>query len=791
MKKKTTIVDILGKKRLYFDGGTGTCLQKMGLEPGSAPEAWSLTNPEKIEALHAAYLESGADIIKTNTFGVSSLKYENFEEYIFSAVECARRATERFEDKFIAFDIGPLGKMLKPFGDMEFDKAVAVFADSVRAAVKAGVDLILIETMNDAFETKAAVLAAKENSDLPIFVTNVYDESGKLLTGASPEAMAVMLEGLGVSAIGANCSLGPDKMIDVARRLCSVCSVPVIVNPNAGLPVVRDGVAEFDIDSDEFADYMTEMAEIGVSVMGGCCGTTPEYISEMIRKTENIVYQPPKKKAVAAVSSYAKFLPLGERPIIVGERINPTGKPNLRRALRENDISYILSEAVSQEDAGADALDVNVGLPEIDEASAMRRAVSEIQAVCALPLQIDSGKAEVLESAMRIYGGKPLVNSVNGSEESMSLVFPLVKKYGGAVICLTMDEGGIPESAEERVKIAIRIERRAAEYGIGRENLIFDPLAMTVTSNKNAARVTLNTVKALSELGYMTALGVSNASFGLPARDKINAAYFTMALDKGLRAAIINPKSAPMMDAYHAFLAVSGLDENFEKYIAYADRESVTAEPKKADEGMSLEQAIVSGLKEKAALVARELALCGDPIEIINSQIIPALTRVGDGFEKGKVYLPGLLMSAEAASAAFEILKEKMPKKEQNARKAILATVKGDIHDIGKNIVKTVLESYGYSVIDLGKDVSAEEVLDAVKRSGVRLVGLSALMTTTVPAMEETVKLIHNECEGAFVMVGGAVLNAEYAKMIGADAYASDAMGAVRAANEFYQNSEK
>ncbi len=797
MIKKQSIIDILGTKRLFFDGGTGTVLQKAGLEPDTPPEAWNLRFPEKITALHREYLLAGADIIKTNTFGVNSLKYENYKDYILAAMGCARAAVEGLCDKFIAFDIGPLGKLLKPFGELDFEDAVEVFARNIRAAEGLGADLILIETMNDAFETKAAVLAAKENSSLPIFVTNVYDEGGKLLTGATPEAMAAMLEGLGVCAIGANCSLGPDKLLPVAERLCAVCSVPVIINPNAGLPVARDGGIEFDIDPDRFASYMARMASLGVSVMGGCCGTDARYIAAAVKATADVPYVAPAPKALSVISSYAEALYLGGRPILIGERINPTGKPRLKEALRSENISYILDEAISEEEAGADALDVNVGLPEINEAYMMRRVISEIQSVSALPLQIDSGSAEALEAAMRVYGGKPLVNSVNGKRESMDAVFPLVKKYGGTVVCLTMDESGIPDNAADRVKIAEKIAARAAEYGIGKESLIIDPLAMAVSSDSGAARVTLEAVEILNGKGYLTSLGVSNVSFGLPSRDKINAAYFTLALEAGLDAAIINPHSTAMLDAYRAYLALSGADENFSGYISYADSlakaqsVAVRAPSQKnenASEGKTLGRAIFSGLKEQARAVARELIRVRVPLDVINGEIIPALTEVGDAFEQGRLYLPQLLMSAEAAGAAFEVVKAEIPKgTDASSCGVILATVKGDIHDIGKNIVKTLLESYGYDVLDLGRDVAPERVARAVRDSGIRLVGLSALMTTTVAAMEETVRLLHAEFKDCRVMVGGAVLNPEYAEMIGADYYAKDAMGAVRVANGFYK----
>ena len=806
MDKKQRIVDIIGQKRLFFDGGTGTVLQKMGLAPGEPPEHFNLTHPELVEELHRKYLLSGADIIKTNTFGVNPLKYENYEEYIAAAIMCAGRAVKSVSrecDAFIAYDIGPTGKMLEPLGDLAFEDAVEIFAAGVRVAESCGADLILIETMNDSYETKAAVLAAKENSTLPIFVTNVYDASEKLMTGASPEAMVAMLEGLGVCAIGANCSLGPDKMLPIAKRLLDAASVPVIINPNAGLPSIVNGESVFSVTPSEFSGYMTEMAEMGVSILGGCCGTTPEHIHKIVADSAKIPYTCPKIKHKTVVSSYTHALTVGDVPILIGERINPTGKPKLKEALRGGNISYVLGEAIKQADAGADALDVNAGLPEIDERATMMHLVAEIQSISDLPLQIDSGDAAVLEGAMRIYNGKPFVNSVNGKAESISSVLPLIKKYGGVVIALTMDESGIPADVRGRVAIAQKILDAASNYGISRDDIIFDPLAMAVSSDKSAARVTLDTVKALHDMGCRTSLGISNVSFGLPARDRITATYFTMALAAGLDVAIMNPHSELVMSAYHTYVALSGLDEGFSNYISFAEREaeksaktadtcakidekgsknSTPVSKKSADSVSELHRAIVKGLKDDAGRIAVAESAVREPTEIINSEIIPALTEIGADFEAGRAYLPSLLMSAEAAVAAFSVIKEKIKKCDPCVAKTriILATVKGDIHDIGKNIVKVLLESHGYEVMDLGRDVAPERVLAAARESGIRLVGLSALMTTTVGAMADTIKLLRSEIPDVRIMVGGAVMTREYADMIGADFYARDAMEAVR-----------
>ena len=776
-----------------LDGGMGTLLIERGLGAGESPEGFGLLHPEIIEEIHLSYLRAGADIINTNTFGVNSLKYKNYAEYIRSAVAAARRAVARYYaeggvgEKFVALDIGPTGKILKPFGELDFEDAVSAFSDVVRIGVEEGCDLVFIETMTDSYETKAAALAAKETSSLPVFVSNVYDGTGKLMTGATPEVMVAMLEGLGVDAIGANCSLGPDKLMPTLRRLLAVSSLPVIIKPNAGLPSVVDGRSVFDINADKFALLMKEAAELGASLVGGCCGTTPEYIRKTAETVSTVEYRSPKRKCLTTVTSYSRAVNIGDIPVVIGERINPTGKPKLREAIKSGDIAYILREAVAEEKSGAEILDVNVGVPGIDEAEAMRRAVSEIQAVTPIPLQIDTGYPRALEAAMRIYNGKPLVNSVNGKRESMETVFPLLKKYGGAVVALTMDEDGIPETSEGRLAVAMKILQRAREYGISDREIIFDPLCMAVSSDKNAARVTLDSVWELHKRGFLTCLGVSNVSFGLPAREKLNSTFLAMALTRGLDAAIINPHSAAMTDVFRAYTALSGKDEAFADYIAYAEANpSVSvatrgAAERGADVADTLGAAIIAGLSESAAAICGKMLENTPPLDVINREIIPALGNVGEAFEKGKIYLPSLLKSAEAASAAFLRIKEKMPRSEKGeGEKIILATVKGDIHDIGKNIVRLLLESHGYAVVDLGRDVSPEEILAAAKREGASVVGLSALMTTTVPMMEKTVKLLHENLPEVRVMVGGAVLTEEYAEEIGADYYAKDAMCAVK-----------
>jgi 5-methyltetrahydrofolate--homocysteine methyltransferase len=648
--------------------------------------------------------------------------------------------------------------------------------------------LIAIETMNDVYELKAAVLAAKEASSLPVFATLVFGKDQKTMTGTSPEAAVALLEGLGVDALGLNCSLAPKDMIPVVERLLKVASVPVIVKPNAGLPEVVDGRTVYALGSDEFAADMKKIVELGARVVGGCCGTTPEYIQKLVSATKDCQPEAIVNKNLTVISSYTQARYFGDIPVLIGERINPTGKKRLKQALKENDMAYILGEAVTQAEKGAHVLDVNVGLPEIDEADMLTRAVCEIQAVTDLPLQLDTSDPVAMERAMRRYNGKPLVNSVNGKEESMAAIFPLVKKYGGAVIALTLDENGIPAKGEGRIAIAKKIIKRAKEYGISRNQLIFDTLAMTISADQTAANEALYALSYIrTVLGCNTSLGVSNISFGLPNRDFINSTFFAMALGSGLSAAIMNPNSQEMLKTYKSFLALTGKDENCAGYIDYATKVTVgeitlSNGTSRTDDGQrDLKYFIVKGLKEEAAASAEKLLSTLAPLDVINQMIIPALNEVGDGFEKKKVFLPQLLMSAEAAKSAFDVIKSKFSGG-GNAKKLkiVLATVKGDIHDIGKNIVKTLLENYSFEVIDLGRDVPEDKVVAAVKESGAKLVGLSALMTTTVPSMAETIKLLRENCPDCKIAVGGAVLNAEYADAIGADKYCKDAMETVR-----------
>lgn len=793
-----TFSEFLKDNIVYLDGGMGTLLQAKGLKPGDAPERWNISHPDVICGIHRDYFDAGSNIVCTNTFGANTLKYskDELEKIIRAAVKNAadaRAQSSSAGEKFIALDIGPSGKLLKPLGDLDFEDAVGVFAETVRIGTSCGVDLILIETMNDSYETKAALLAAKENSDIPVIVCNAYGEDGKLMTGASPAAMAAMLEGMGAAALGANCSLGPRQLRGVAMELLQNASVPVILKPNAGLPRSVDGKTVFDVTAEDFSDEVCELVKKGVRVVGGCCGTTPAYIKALTDKTRGMTPVPVRDKNFTVVSSYTHAVKLGKAPILIGERINPTGKKRFKQALLENDMDHILAEGVKQQEKRVHILDVNVGLPGIDEVTVLKNAVCELQAVIDLPLQIDTADIRAMEAALRRYNGKAMINSVNGKEESMEAVFPLVKKYGGVVVALTLDENGIPATADGRVEIAEKILRRAAAYGIGKNDIVFDTLTMTVSADNTAALTTLEALRRIKNgLGCHTSLGVSNVSFGLPCRDAVNSVFFAMALENGLSAAIMNPYSADMMKTYYTYNALSGLDENCAAYIGASDSFAAVPSPGTAapaaaartaeDFSSELQRAVVKGLRDRAADITRELLVSIPPLDIVNNEIIPALNIAGTGFENKTVYLPQLLMSAEAAKSAFEVIKTHMSGSGKTAGKGVfvIATVHGDIHDIGKNIVKLLLENYGFDVVDLGKDVPPETVAEAVVRLHAPLAGLSALMTTTVPAMEETIKLLREKAPWCKTVVGGAVLTQEYADKIGADKYAKDAMETVR-----------
>ncbi len=861
MKK---LCDLLGKERLFFDGGTGTVLQGMGLKPGELPETWNTKYPDRIVQLHYNYFAAGSNIVNTNTFGAFITKFPlELERFIKAAIENANVARERVlaehpdGNYFIAFDIGSCGKLLKPMGDLDFEDCVKLFKKTFAAAFPLArenkIDCVMIETMNDGYESKAAVLAAKETMEdlgiaaenLPIIVSNVYDKECRTLSGSSPETMVAMLEGLGVSAVGVNCSLGPLEMKPTVERLCRAATVPVLVKPNAGLPKVVDGKTVFDVEAPEFVEAMKELAAFGPMIMGGCCGTTPEYIRGIATALggrerpckagekqssglflaslgESCAFTAASSKpCIGCVSSNTKVVYFGgpHRPVLIGERINPTGKKKFKEALRAGDIPYIIHQGMEQEEAGAQVLDVNVGLPEIDEKEMMLRVLDELQNVTTLPLQIDTTKPDVMEAALRRYNGKPMINSVNGKQEIMDTVFPLVKKYGGLVVALTLDEDGIPEDSARRVEIAKKIYKEAAKYGIRKSDIIIDPLAMAVSSDSKAGIATMETVRAIHEMGGLTSLGISNVSFGLPLREFVTASFFTLCMGAGLSAAIMNPLQGEMIKAWRCYNLLSGRDENCTDYIEWstveAERLAANAaaaaaggvtggnppvrggsEQRSASEGetsptSSLSNAIIHGLKTDAAAATRELLKTTESLTIINEHLIPGLDYVGKRFEKKTMYLPQLLMAAEAAKAAFGEIREYMEKSGKKGApkgKIIIATVKGDIHDIGKNIVKVLLENYDFEVIDLGKDVPPEVVVEACKKDHVMLVGLSALMTTTVAAMEETIKQLRKECPWAKTCVGGAVMTQEYADQIGADFYGKDAMDTVRFALEMFKD---
>lgn len=795
--------DVWGKRLVFFDGAMGTMLQQAGLKGGELPELWNLQRPEVVEDIHRQYVQAGCDILKSNTFGANRFKLADtghtVEAIVERAIALARRAAG--EKALVALDIGPTGKLLQPLGDLAFEDAYAAFREMAVAGERAGADCVLIETFSDTHEVKAAVLAAKENTALPVIVTMIFDERGKLLTGGDIPAAAALLEGLGVDAVGFNCGAGPEQMKALLPTLLECCALPVVVDPNAGLPRSEDGRTVFDVDPATFAASMRELAGMGLWGAGGCCGTTPAHLAAMTAACRDLplISRPDHGRTV--VSSYAQSVEIGgEQPIIIGERINPTGKPRFKQALRDGDMDYILREGIAQQKNGAHILDVNVGLPEIDEPVMMEQVVCRLQEVSDLPLQLDTSDPQAMERALRRYNGKPLINSVSGKAESMHTVFPLAKKYGGVVVCLTLDEDGIPETAQGRLAVARKIVQTAESYGIKKKDLLVDVLTMTVSTGGDAAKTTLEALRLVKrELGVRTVLGVSNVSFGLPQRETVNAGFYTLALYSGLDAAIMNPNSVGMMNAYATYRALMGLDTGCAAYIermaalpAAAPAATPAAEAPKAqpaENDTDLREAVRRGLRERAATAAAGALAEREPMALIEAELMPALDEVGRAFEAGTLFLPQLLMSAEAAKAAFEVLREHMSRSGQRPEKkqrVILATVKGDIHDIGKNIVRVLMENYGYDVIDLGKDVDPQVIADTAVAQDVRLVGLSALMTTTVSSMAETIALLRRVKPETRVVVGGAVMTQAYADQIGADRYSSDAMATVHYAQELF-----
>jgi 5-methyltetrahydrofolate--homocysteine methyltransferase len=774
----------LGKRILFADGGMGTMLQGMGLAAGEFPEEWNLAHPDRVQCVHEQYLAAGCGLLTSNTLNANRVAMPGRAAMLMAAGVRAAVAANKAGRGIVAADIGPTGRLLRPFGDLPFEEAVAAFGEAAAAGEAAGADIILIETMGDSHEMKAAVLGAKENTKLPVFATMTLRENGKLLTGGDIRGMAAMLEGLGADAIGINCGLGPAQAAPFLKALLACASVPVIITPNAGLPEYRDGKTVFALDADAFAEQMRALALLGPQIMGGCCGTTPAHMAAVIRLCGDLAPWEVTQKHTCVISSRGRSLDIGEKPIVIGERINPTGKPRLKQALRDGETEYVLREGIVQQENGADALDVNAGMPDIDEKAMLSKLIAELQAVTDLPLCVDSADPAALTAALRVYNGKALVNSVNGRRESMDAVFPLVKKYGGAVVALLMDEGGIPGDAEGRLAIGRRIVARAAEYGIPPWEILMDALTMPAGAEPSGPAVTLETLRrARSELGVCAVLGVSNVSFGLPSRERVSAAFLSMAMAAGLDAAILNPGSEAMMSAWRASLALLQKDARFAGYIsAYAEQKPAIA----AAGGYTLRGAVERGLAAEAAREASQLLAGMTPLELIEKELIPALDSMGKGYEKGEVFLPQLLMSAEAAKEAFAVAKAAMRASGTQAAargRVLLATVQGDVHDIGKNIVRVLLENYGYPVLDLGRDVPPETIAETVSREGIRLCGLSALMTTTLPNLEKTVTLLKQSFPECKIMCGGAVLTQEYATRIGADFYGRDGMAAVRYAN--------
>ena len=782
-----------------LDGAMGTMLQKSGLPLGERPELLSISNPEVITNIHRAYTEAGAQIIYANTFGANELKLQGtghtVEEVVDASIQAAKKAAENTHAK-VALDVGPLGELLEPAGTLTFERAYECFARIVKQGEASGADLVVFETMTDLYEVKAAVLAAKENTRLPILVSMTFEENGRTFTGCSVDAMAALLNGLGVQAVGINCSLGPDEIYPLAKRLCECSCLPVFVKPNAGLP--EPGTGKYQIDAKQFAESLEKYSEIGACMLGGCCGTTPEYIKELSIRMKDRPVRSRQYTAASKVSTATRVVTIDDVTVI-GERINPTGKKLMREALLNNDMGYILRQAVTQAEAGAQILDVNVGAPGIDEKSVLPRVVKEIQAVVDLPLQLDSSDPDALAAALRVYNGVPIVNSVNGNEEVMEAILPLVKKYGAAVVGLTLDQSGIPQKAEERIAVAQRILERCREYGIEKENVFIDCLTLTASAQQEGAQETLKALTVLKkEMGVKTVLGVSNISFGLPNRELLNHSFLLLALQSGLDLPIMNPNVESMMDAVHAFRVLANRDQQSVAYIAeYKDRQvqtktvvkTVKTENGEEPASHPLVKAVKDGLADEAREQTRELLQTRQPMEIVNEYLIPALDVVGDLFEKGRLFLPQLLQAANATQGAFEEVKSVL--QQSGAEKVskgpiVLATVQGDIHDIGKNIVKVILENYGYQVIDLGRDVSKERVVETVQTSGAQLVGLSALMTTTLKSMKETICALKEAGCDCKIMVGGAVLTPEYAKEIQADFYAKDAKQAADIARQVF-----
>lgn len=780
-------------KILIFDGAMGTMLQQAGLEAGELPEVYNIEHPEIVQKIHESYVKVGAQVITTNTFQASELKLESCPYSVEEIIEAAVKNAKEIGAAYVALDIGPLGKMMKPVGDLSFEEAYRLFKRQVEAGAKAGADLILIETFSDLYEAKAAILAAKENSDLPIFCTMTFQEDGRTFLGTDPLTAVSVLQGLGVDALGMNCSLGPEEMIHLLPDFLRYAKVPLMVQSNAGLPKIEGDRTIFPVDPESFGAYGKEMAELGVQILGGCCGTSPEHIRQLKQNIENIKPTSRMVERITCACSSTQTVILDQKTTIIGERINPTGKKRLKEALRNRELDTLLKEAIYQVNAGAQILDVNVGLPEINEEEVLPKVACDIQAVVDVPLQMDSADVKALEAAVRIYNGKPLINSVNGKEKNMRAVFPIAKKYGAALICLTLDEEGIPQTAQRRLQIAQKIMERAVDYGIPKEDLIIDCLVMTASAQQSIVKETLRAINLVkTQLGLKTTLGVSNISFGLPNRVLLNRTFLAAALGEGLDAPILDPLSQEMMDTIYSFRVLNNEDLQAQKYIEiYQDiPKGGEKVEKESSNPQDLEKLIIDGMKKEVGQQVENLLKTKDSEDIIKEYFIPVLDKVGQKYEIGEFFLPQLLRSAEAVKQGLDIIKSHSVREieEENQGKVLVATVKGDIHDIGKNIAKMLLENYGFTVIDMGKDVDPKEIVETVKKEKIKLVGLSALMTTTVKNMQLTIEALRKEVSECKVMVGGAVLTPEYAKMVGADYYAADGQAGIRIAKEVLSN---
>ncbi len=783
------IMTRIQNNNLLLDGAMGTMLHQKGMKPGQLPEVLNLTHPEWVEDIHRQFVEAGCQVITANTFGANRYKLKDSGYSPAQVIEAGVRCAKNAGAPLTALDIGPIGQLLVPMGTLSFEGAYDLFAEQVEAGVRAGADLIIIETVSDLYEAKAAVLAAKEHSDLPVFCTMTFEADGRTFVGCDPITAALTLSGLHVDAVGVNCSLGPRELLPVVKEFLRYARVPVMVQANAGLP--RDGAdgAEYAVGPEEYVQAVAELLRLGVRVVGGCCGTTPVYMEKLSALLHGTQVVTPAREVVTAACSGTQTRVWDGGVTVIGERINPTGKKKLKEALRAGQMDYILGEAIDQTQAGADILDINVGLPELDETNMLCEVVRQVQGVTGLPMQIDSADPSAIEAGVRLCNGKPMINSVNGKKETMEKIFPIVQKYGALIVCLTLDETGIPSTAQGRFEIAERMMNTALSYGIPKEDLVIDCLTLTVSAQQEQARETLKAIEMVKErLGLKTVLGVSNVSFGLPQRPLLNSTFLAAALGAGLDAAILNPLSVEMMRTVHAYRVLCGEDADAALYTrAYGETDAVPGVASESER--TLFDCVVEGRREEAVQKVRTLLKTEKPLAIIDGQFVPALDAVGARFEAGKIFLPQLMQSAGAVKSAFEEVKEALDASgEQQAcrGKILLATVEGDIHDIGKNIVKMMLENYGYEVLDLGKDVKVERVVEETLRHKITLVGLSALMTTTVRNMQRTITALREAGAPCKVMVGGAVLTAEYAAMVGADYYAKDAQESVRIAGQSF-----